>query len=146
MSWAQSFYLKEWSSLYKHRRIMSSCFCSEWSLWSFSSKMSKMSTMLIILTVITFDSSDQSDHFETLITQWLSNHCCYIISCKRVLTLDSLLRFSSWKSLFLHVFSLHNQKLYLASQRFSWVYKFWACCHTFLWTLQSSAKEMSCQQ
>ncbi len=29
MSWAWSFYLKEWSSLYKYRRIMSSHFCSE---------------------------------------------------------------------------------------------------------------------
>ncbi len=146
MSWAQSFYLRKWSSLYRHRRIMSSHLCSEWSLWSFSSKMSKMSIMLIMLTVITSDSSDQSDHFETLITQWLSNHCCYVITCERVLTLDSLLRFSFRKSLFSHVFSLHNQKLYLASQRFSWAYKFWACCHVSLWTLQSLAKEMSCWQ
>ena len=132
MSWARSFYLKEQSSLYKHKRIMSSHFCSEWSFWSFSSKMSEISIMLIMLTVITSDSSDQSNHFETLITQWLSNHCYYIILCERVLTLGFLLRFSSWKSLFLHVFSLHNQKLYLASQRFSWMYKFWACCHAFL--------------
>ncbi len=146
MSWARSFYLRERLSLYRHRRIVSSCLCSEWSLWSFSSKMSEMSIMLVMLTVITSDSSDQSDHFETLIIQWLSNHCCYIISCERVLTLDFLLRFSSWKSLFLHVFSSHNQKLYLASQRFSWAYEFWACCHAFLWTLQSLAKEMSCWQ
>jgi len=144
MSWAWSFYLREWSSLYKHRRIVSSHLCFEWSFWSSSSKMSKMSIMLIMLTVITFDSNDQSDHFKTLITQWLFNYCCYIISCKRVLTLDFLLRFSSWKSLFLHVFSSHNEKLYLASQRSSWAYKFWACCHAFLWTLQSLAKEMSC--
>ncbi len=146
MSWARSFYLRERSSLYRHRRIVSSHLCSEWSLWSSSSKMSEMSIMLIMLTVITSDSSDQSDHFETLITQWLFNHCCYIISCERVLTLDSLLRFSSRKSLFLHVFSSHNQKLYLASQRSSWAYEFWACCHAFLWTLQSLAKEMSCWQ
>ncbi len=86
MSWARSFYLRKRSSLYRHRRIMSSCFCSEWSLWSFSSKMSKMSIMLIMLTVIISDLSDQSDHFETLITQWLSNHCCYVITCERVLT------------------------------------------------------------
>ncbi len=86
MSWARSFYLRKRSLLYRHRRIMSSHFCSEWSLWSFSSKMSKMSIMLIMLTVIISDSSDQSDHFETLITQWLSNHCCYVITCKRVLT------------------------------------------------------------
>ena len=79
---------------------MSSHFCSEWSLWSFLSKMSKMSIMLIMLTVITSDSNDQNNHFEILITQWLFNHCCYIISCKRVLTLDFLLRFSFWKSLF----------------------------------------------
>ncbi len=99
-----------------------------------------------MLTVITSDSSDQSDHFKTLITQWLFNHCCYIILCEKVLTLGFLLRFSSWKLLFLHVFSLHNQKLYLASQRFSWMYEFWVCCHMFLWTLQSLAKEMSCWQ
>ena len=146
MSWARSFYLRKRSSLYKHRRIMSSHLCSEWLFWSFLSKMSKMSNTLIMLTVITSDSSDQSDHFKTLITQWLFNHCCYIILCKRVLTLDSLLRFSFRKSLFLHVFSLHNQKLYLASQRFSWAYEFWACCHVSLWTLQSLAKEMSCWQ
>ncbi len=102
--------------------------------------------MLIMLTVITSDSNDQSDHFKTLITQWLFNHCCYIISCKKVLTLDSLLKFSFQKSLFLHVFSLHNQKLYLASQKSSWAYEFWVCCHAFLWTLQSLAKEMSCWQ
>ena len=125
---------------------MLSYFCSEWSFWSFLSKMSEISIMLIMLTVITSDSSDQSNHFEILITQWLFNHCCYIISCKKVLILDSLLRFSSWKSLFLHVFSLHNQKLYLVSQKSSWVYKFWACCHASLWTLQSLAKEMSCWQ
>ena len=53
MSWAWSFYLREWSSLYKYKRIMSSHFCSEWSLWSSLSKMSKMSNMLIMLTVIT---------------------------------------------------------------------------------------------
>ncbi len=76
MSWARSFYLRERSSLYRHRRIVSSRSCSEWSFWSFSSKMSKMSIMLAMLTVITSDSSDQSDHFEILITQWLSNHCC----------------------------------------------------------------------
>jgi len=146
MSWARSFYLREQSLLYKHKRIMSSRFCSEWSLWSFLSKMSKMSIMLIMLTVITSDSNDQSDHFKTLITQWLFNHCCYIISCKRVLTLDFLLRFSFWKSLFLHVFSLHNEKFYLASQKSSWACEFWACCHAFLWTLQSLAKEMSCWQ
>ncbi len=86
MSWARSFYLREWSLLYRHRRIMSSCLCSEWSLWSFSSKMSKVSIMLIMLTVITSDSSDQSNHFEILITQWLSNHFCYVITCERVLT------------------------------------------------------------
>ncbi len=125
---------------------MSSHFCSEWSLWSFLSKMSKMSIMLIMLTVIISDSSDQNDHFKTLITQWLFNHCCYVITCERVLTLDSLLRFSSQKSLFLHIFSLHNQKLYLALQRFSWAYEFWACYHAFLWTLQLLAKEMSCWQ
>jgi len=82
MSWARSFYLREWSSLYKHRRIMSSYLCSEWSLWSFSSKMSKMSIMLIMLTVITSDSSDQSNHFKTLITQWLFKHCFYLIMWK----------------------------------------------------------------
>ncbi len=76
MSWARSFYLRERSSLYRHRRIVSSRSCSEWSFWSFSSKVSKVSIMLAMLTVITSDSSDQSDHFETLITQWLSNHCC----------------------------------------------------------------------
>ncbi len=97
MSWARSFYLRKRSSLYKHKRIVSSHFCSEWSLWSFSSKMSKMSIMLIMLTVIISDSSDQSDHFKTLITQWLSNHCCYVITCKRVLTkmntkVDALIR------------------------------------------------------
>ncbi len=146
MSWARSFYLRERSSLYRHRRIMSSHLCSEWSLWSSSSKVSKMSNTLIMLTVITSDLSNQSDHFKTLITQWLFNHCYYIIICERVLTLDSLLRFSFQKPLFLHVFSLHNQKLYLASQRFSWAYEFWACCHAFLWTLQSLAKEMSCWQ
>ncbi len=108
--------------------------------------MSKMSIMLIMLIVITSDSSNQSDHFKTLITQWLFNHCCYVITCKRVLTLDSLLRFSFWKSLFLHVFLLHNQKLYLALQRFSWAYEFWACCHASLWTLQLLAKEMLCWQ
>ena len=70
----------------------------------------------------------------------------YLIICKRVLTLNSLLRFSSWKSLFFHVFSLYNKKFYLALQRSSWAYKFWACCHMFLWILQSLAKEMSCQQ
>ncbi len=102
--------------------------------------------MLIMLIVITSDSSDQSDHFKTLITQWLFNHCCYVISYKRVLTLNLLLRFLFWKSLFLHVFSSYNQKLYLALQKFSWMYKFWACCHAFLWTLQSLAKEMSCWQ
>ncbi len=75
---------------------------------------------------------------------WLHNN--YLIICKRVLTLNSLLRFSFWKSLFFHVFSLHNKKLYLALQKSSWAYKFWACCHTFLWTLQSLAKEMSCWQ
>ena len=132
MSWARSSYLRKRSLLYKHRRIVSSHLCSEWSFWSFSSKMSKMSNTLIMLTVITSDSSNQSNHFKTLTTQWLFNHCYYIINCKRVLTLDSLLRFSSWKPLFLHVFSLHNQKLYLALQRFSWAYKFWACCHAFL--------------
>ncbi len=100
MSWARSFYLREWSSLYRHKRIVSSRFCSEWSLWSFLSMMSKMSNTLVMFTVITSDSNDQSDHFKTLITQWLSNHCYYVISCERVLTLDSLLRFSSWKSLF----------------------------------------------
>ncbi len=100
MSWAWSFYLREWSLLYKHKRIMSSCLCSEWSLWLFLSKMSKMSNMLVMLTVITSDSSDQSNHFKTLITQWLFNHCYYIISCERVLTLDFLLRFSFQKSLF----------------------------------------------
>ena len=47
--------------------------------------------MLIMLTVITSDSSDQSDHFKTLITQWLFNHCCYIILCKKVLTLRLLI-------------------------------------------------------
>ncbi len=92
MSWARSFYLKERSSLYKYKRIMSSHFCFKWSLWSFSSKMSEMSIMLIMLTVITSDSSDQSNHFKTLITQWLANYCCYIISCKRVLT-SALQRF-----------------------------------------------------
>ncbi len=146
MSWARSFYLRKRSSLYKHKRIVSSHFCSEWSFWSFSSKMSKMSIMLIMLTVITSDLSDQSNHFKTLITQWLFNHWCYVITCERVLTLDSLLRFSFWKSLFSHVFSLHNQKLYLALQRFSWVYEFWVCCHVSLWTLQSLAKRMSCWQ
>ncbi len=146
MSWARSFYLREQSLLYRHKKIMSSYFCSEWLFWSSLSKMSKMSIMLIMLTVIIFDSSDQSNHFKTLITQWLFNHCCYVITCKRVLTLDSLLRFSFWKSLFLHVFSSHNQKLYFASQRFSWAYEFWACCHASLWTLQSLAKEMSCWQ
>ena len=70
----------------------------------------------------------------------------YLIICERVLILDLLLRFSSWKSLFFHVFSLHNKKLYLALQRSSWAYEFWACCHAFLWTLQSLAKEMSCWQ
>ncbi len=108
--------------------------------------MSKMSIMLIMLIMITLDSSDQSNHFKTLITQWLFNHCCYIISCKRVLTLNLLLNFSFWKSLFLHVFSLHNQKFYFALQRFSWMYKFWAYCHAFLWILQLLAKEMSCWQ
>ncbi len=29
---------------------------------------------------------DQSDHFEALITQWLSDYCCYVITCERVLT------------------------------------------------------------
>ncbi len=125
---------------------MSSCFCFEWSFWSFSSKMSEMSIMLIMLIVITSDSSNQSDHFKILITQWLFNHCCYIILYKKVLTLNSLLRFSFQKSLFLHVFSLHNQKFYLALQSSSWAYEFWACCHVFLWTLQSLAKEMSCWQ
>ncbi len=91
MSWARSFYLREQSSLYKHRRIVSSCLCSEWSLWSFSSKMSKLSIMLIMLTVITSDSSNQSDHFETLITQWLSNHCCLHNRIRE----DSNTRFSS---------------------------------------------------
>ncbi len=86
MSWAWSFYLREQSLLYRHKRIMSSCLCFEWSLRSFLSKMSEMSIMLIMLTVITSDSNDQSNHFKTLITQWLFNHCCYIISCKRVLT------------------------------------------------------------
>ncbi len=86
MSWARSSYLREWSSLYRHRRIMSSHLCSEWSLWSFLSKMSKVSNTLIMLIVITSDSSDQSNHFETLITQWLFNHCYYIINCERVLT------------------------------------------------------------
>ncbi len=89
---------------------MSSYFCSEWSLWSFLSKMSKMSIMLIMLTVITSDSSNQSNHFEILITQWLFNHCCYIISCKRVLTLDFLLRFSFWKSLFSSCFLITQSK------------------------------------
>ncbi len=65
MSWARSFYLRKRSLLYKHRRIMSSHLCSEWSLWSSSSKMSKMSIMLIMLTVIISDSSDQSDHFQS---------------------------------------------------------------------------------
>ncbi len=86
MSWAWSFYLREQSSLYKYKRIMSSHLCFEWLLQSSSSKMSKMSIMLIMLTVITSDSSNQNNHFKTLITQWLFNHCCYIISCKRVLT------------------------------------------------------------
>ncbi len=86
MSWARSFYLRKRSSLYRHKRIVSSHLCFEWSLWLFSSKMSKMSIMLIMLTVITSDSSDQSNHFEILITQWLSNHCCYVITCERVLT------------------------------------------------------------
>ncbi len=86
MSWARSFYLRERSSLYRYKRILSSYLCSEWLFWSFLSKMSKMSIMLIMLTVITSDSSNQSNHFKTLITQWLFNHCCYIISCKRVLT------------------------------------------------------------
>ena len=99
MSWARSFYLREWLLLYKHRRIMSSCLCSEWSLWSFSSKMSKMSTMLIMLTVITSDSSNQSNHFETLITQWLFNHYCYIISCKKVLT-QARIKMSKAKNIF----------------------------------------------
>ena len=128
--------------LYKYKKIMLSHLCSEWSFWSFLSKMSEMSIMLIMLTVITSDLSNQSDHFKILITQWLFNHCCYIISCKKVLTVDFLLKFSSWKSLFLHVFLLHNEKLYFALQRFSWVYEFWACCHASLWTLQSLAKEM----
>ncbi len=75
MSWAWSFYLRKWSLLYKHRRIMSSHLCSEWSLWSSSSIVSKMSITLVMFTVITFDSSDQSDYLEILITQWLSNHC-----------------------------------------------------------------------
>ena len=79
---------------------MSSHLCSEWSLWSFLSRMSKMSIMLIMLTEITSDSNDQNNHFKTLIIQWLFNYCCYIFFCKKVLTLDSLLRFSSWKSLF----------------------------------------------
>ncbi len=65
---------------------MSSCFCSEWSFWLFLSKISKMSIMLIMLIVITSDLNDQSDHFKTLITQWLFNHCCYVILCERVLT------------------------------------------------------------
>ncbi len=111
MSWARSFYLRKQSSLYRHRRIVSSCFCSEWSLWSFSSKMSKMSIMLIMLTVITSDLSDQSNHFKTLITQWLFNHCCYVITCERVLTsclmfnnisflfIQSLLNIASWCSI-----------------------------------------------
>ena len=85
MSWAWSFYLREWSLLYKYKRIMSSHFCREWSFWSFLNRVSKMNIMLIMLTVITSDSSDQSNHFKTLITQWLFNHCCYIILCKRVL-------------------------------------------------------------
>ncbi len=62
---------------------MLSHFCSEWSFWSFLSKMSKMNIMLIMFTVITSDSSNQNDHFKILITQWLFNHCCYIISCKK---------------------------------------------------------------
>ncbi len=92
MNWAWSFYLRKRSLLYKHRRIMSSHLCSEWSFWSSSSKMSKMSIMLIMLTVITSDSNDQSNHFKTLITQWLFNYCCYVITCKRVLTNS----FSDW--------------------------------------------------
>ncbi len=97
---------------------MSSCLCSEWLFWSFLSKMSKINIMLIMLTVITSDSSNQSNHFKTLITQWLFNYYCYIISYERVLILDSLLRFSSWKSLFLHVFSLHNQNFILHRRDF----------------------------
>ncbi len=110
MSWARSFYLRERSSLYRHRRIVPSRLCSEWSLQSFPSKMSKMSIMLIMLTVITSDSSDQSDHFETLITQWLLNHCCYVITCGRVLTLGSLLRFSFRKPLFSSCFLIAQSK------------------------------------
>jgi len=70
----------------------------------------------------------------------------YLITRERVLTLDSLLRFLSWKSLFLYIFSLHNKELYLALQKSSWMYEFWACCYASLWTLQSLAKEMLCWQ
>jgi len=92
-----------------------------------------------------FKRSEQSlqDSDYSMIIQSLLLHN---FMCKKVLTLNSLLRFSSWKSLFLHVFSLHNQKLYLALQRFSWMYEFWVCCHAFLWTLQLLAKEMLCWQ
>ncbi len=91
MSWARSFYLRERSSLYRHRRIVSSRLCSEWSLWSFSSRVSKLSIMLVMLTMITSDSSDQSNHFEILITQWLSNQCCLHNRIRE----DSNTRFSS---------------------------------------------------
>ncbi len=78
MSWARSFYLREQSSLYRYKRIMSSHLCSEWSLWSFSSKMSKMSIMLIMLTVIISDSSNQSNYLRdsdySMITQSLLLH------------------------------------------------------------------------
>ncbi len=101
MSWAWSFYLREQSSLYKYKRIMSNYLCFEWSFWSSSSKMSKMSIMLIMLTVITSDLNNQSNHFKTLITQWLFNHCCYIISCKRVLTFENIkmIKIRKWKNI-----------------------------------------------
>ena len=77
-----------------------------------------MSIMLIMLTVITSDLSNQSDHFKILITQWLFYHCCYIISCKKVLTVDFLLKFSSWKSLFIHVFYCSTKNFILRCKDF----------------------------
>ncbi len=71
MSWAWSFYLREWSLLYKHKRIMLSCFCFKWLFWSFSSKMSEMSIMLIMLIVITSNSSDQSTSRFWLLNDYL---------------------------------------------------------------------------
>ncbi len=63
-------------------------FRARWVRWASCSSCLVWSLLIQVIRAITF---------ETLITQWLFNHCCYIILCERVLTNHSMFDSDEWK-------------------------------------------------